>query len=145
VEASPDPAPVIDPGRAFGTEPIRRRASAVALLAARNAWVLPRSRLRFGILALAAVRLGFAPCARRRRRSRRGRDDARERAFQRPSQVETAILTRRPTQLPTADVAVANVLLRPVETILGRLEAHEAITSGYRPVNGPDTTRGARR
>ena len=33
--------------------------------------------------------------------------------------------------LPHADLAVANVLLRPVETILARLDAREAITSGY--------------
>ena len=30
-----------------------------------------------------------------------------------------------------ADVAVANVLLGPVEAILARLDAREAITSGY--------------
>ena len=33
--------------------------------------------------------------------------------------------------LPAADVAVANVLLAPVESILARLDAREAITSGY--------------
>jgi hypothetical protein len=34
-------------------------------------------------------------------------------------------------ELPTADTAVANVLLEPVERILSRLETREAITSGY--------------
>ena len=34
-------------------------------------------------------------------------------------------------ELPAADTAVANVLLEPVESILARLEAREAITSGY--------------
>jgi ribosomal protein L11 methyltransferase len=33
--------------------------------------------------------------------------------------------------LPAAGTAVANVLLEPVESILSRLEAREAITSGY--------------
>ena len=33
--------------------------------------------------------------------------------------------------MPAADVAVANVLLLPVEAILARLDAREAMTSGY--------------
>jgi hypothetical protein len=37
----------------------------------------------------------------------------------------------RSTGAPHADLAVANVLLWPVEAILARLDAREAITSGY--------------
>ena len=33
--------------------------------------------------------------------------------------------------LPPTDVAVANVLLGPVTSILARLDAHVAVTSGY--------------
>ncbi len=33
--------------------------------------------------------------------------------------------------LPSTEVAVANVLLRPVEEILARLDARSVVTSGY--------------
>jgi hypothetical protein len=50
--------------------------------------------------------------------------------------------------MPVTDVAVVNVLLRPVEEILARLDARTAVTSGYlasdAPV-APDWRRLARR
>jgi len=83
-----------------------------------------------GVLAIAAARLGFGPvtCI-----------DAD------PVAVETTVVNARANgitvearvldaldePLPATDVAVANVLLGPVETILTRLDAREAITSGY--------------
>ena len=45
--------------------------------------------------------------------------------------LEASVLDGESDALPAADVAVANVLLRPVETILARLDARIAITSGY--------------
>jgi ribosomal protein L11 methyltransferase len=45
--------------------------------------------------------------------------------------VEAQVLDALSEPLPVADIAVANVLLAPVETILARVDAREAITSGY--------------
>ena len=45
--------------------------------------------------------------------------------------VDAAVLDALAEPLPVADAAVANVLLGPVEAILSRLDAREAITSGY--------------
>jgi ribosomal protein L11 methylase PrmA len=45
--------------------------------------------------------------------------------------VDAAVLDALRDPLPPAGVVVANVLLEPVEAILGRLDAREAITSGY--------------
>ena len=45
--------------------------------------------------------------------------------------VEAAVVDALADTLPYADLAVANVLLHPVEAILGRLHSSEAITSGY--------------
>jgi ribosomal protein L11 methyltransferase len=45
--------------------------------------------------------------------------------------VEARVLDALRAPLPLADVAVANVLLAPVATILARLDARYAITSGY--------------
>ena len=45
--------------------------------------------------------------------------------------LEATVLDGESDELPTADVAVANVLLAPVERILARLETRFAITSGY--------------
>ena len=45
--------------------------------------------------------------------------------------LEASLLDGESDALPHADVAVANVLLAPVERILARLDARFAITSGY--------------
>ena len=83
-----------------------------------------------GVLSIAAARLGFGPVTA---------------VDIDPVAVETTIanaaangvavaafvLDGEEDELPHADVAVANVLLAPVERILGRLEARVAISSGY--------------
>ena len=45
--------------------------------------------------------------------------------------LDARVVDAETAPLPPADVAVANVLLQPVERILARLDAQEAITSGY--------------
>jgi ribosomal protein L11 methyltransferase len=132
-EAPPDPARavVIDPGRAFGTGSHPTTRLCVALLAATTGrGSLLDVGCGSGVLALASSRLGFAPVL---------AVDVDPVAVETTSanalanglEVETAILDATTDPLPATDVAVANILLRPVETILGRLEAPEAITSGY--------------
>ncbi len=131
------PAVVIDPGRAFGTGAHPTTRLCIGLLAR-----VPRGSLLdvgcgSGVLAIAASRLKFAPvCA----------------VDNDPIAVETTIanaavngvdlkavlLDGEMDELPNADVAVANVLLAPVESILARLRSSVVITSGYLDSDHPD-------
>ncbi len=53
------------------------------------------------------------------------------------------LLDAEAASLPPAGLAVANVLLRPVEVILERLDADETITSGYLAGERPSHDRWA--
>jgi ribosomal protein L11 methyltransferase len=132
-----EPSVVIDPGRAFGTGAHPTTRLCIELISR-----LPRGSLvdvgcGSGVLAIAAVRLGFLPVF--------AIDDD-------PVAIEAtnanaaangvlldgacvADALRDP--IPRTDVAVANVLLAPVETILARLSATTVVTSGYREGEAP--------
>jgi len=132
-ETPPDPsrAVVIDPGRAFGTGAHPTTHLSVDLVAnAATSGSLLDVGCGSGVVAIAAARLGFAPvyavdldpvAIEVTRASARVNDVA----------VETAVADALTDALPSVDVAVANVLLRPVERILALLDAQEVITSGY--------------
>jgi ribosomal protein L11 methyltransferase len=132
-ETPPDPAHavVIDPGRAFGTGAHATTRLCIELLArVGGRHSLLDVGCGSGVLGIAAARLGFGPitCI-----------DVD------PVAVETTVangalngvrlvarvLDGEQEPLPSADAAVANVLLAPVEAILARLDAAEAVTSGY--------------
>jgi ribosomal protein L11 methyltransferase len=122
---------VIDPGRAFGTggHPTTR-LSVERLAASPVRGSLLDVGCGSGVLAIAGARLGFAPV--------RAVDID-------PGAVETTLGNARVNGveieacvaagvhdvLGRADLVTANVLLRPVEKILERLDARAAITSGY--------------
>jgi ribosomal protein L11 methyltransferase len=129
--ADPSRAVVIDPGRAFGTGAHPTTRLCVELLAGLECGgSLLDVGCGSGVLAIAAARLGFGPvtCI-----------DADPVAVETTVAnarangitVEARVLDALDEALPATDVAVANVLLGPVETILTRLDAREAITSGY--------------
>jgi ribosomal protein L11 methyltransferase len=124
-------AVVIDPGRAFGTgaHPTTRLCVELLATTARRGALLDVG-CGSGVLAIAAARLGFAPVV--------GVDldpvaveTTRANAQANGVFVEAQILDAETQPLPSADVVVANILLRPVEAVLSRLHADEAITSGY--------------
>ncbi len=125
-----EPSVVIDPGRAFGTGSHPTTRLCIELLGAVRARFAPRRGLRLG----RALDRGLAPRVRARaggrQRPDRGRDDDRELRRQRRL-VAARVLDGESDELPAADIAVANVLLAPVERILARLDARIAITSGY--------------
>jgi ribosomal protein L11 methyltransferase len=132
-ETPPDPshAVVIDPGQAFGTGAHPTTRLCVEFLAGMaSGGSLLDVGCGSGVLAIAAARLGFDPitCV-----------DVDPVAVEATSAnaaangvvVQARVVDALSEPLPIADVAVVNVLLAPVESILTRLDAREAITSGY--------------
>lgn len=125
-----EPAVVIDPGRAFGTGAHATTRLCVELLA-----IAPRGSLLdvgcgSGVLAIAGARLGYGPLL--------AVDDdpvavevTRANAESNGVVVETRVIDALSGPLPRADVAVANILLGPVEHVLSRVDAGYVITSGY--------------
>ena len=132
-ESAPDPARavVIDPGRAFGTGAHPTTRLCVELLATTPG---RRSLLDVGcgsgVLAIAGIRLGFAPVVAVDVDPVAVETTAAN-AVANGVEVDARLLDAEAAALPSADVAVDIVLLRPVETILRRLETGQAITSGY--------------
>jgi ribosomal protein L11 methyltransferase len=131
---------VIDPGRAFGTGAHPTTRLCVELLARCERGSLLDIGCGSGVLSIAGAQLGYGPI--------RAVDND-------PVAVETTIanatvngvvleaslLDGESGELPPADVAVANVLLAPVERILARLDTRFAITSGYLTTDNPSAPR----
>ena len=125
-----EPAVVIDPGRAFGTGAHATTRLCVELMARTERGSLLDVGCGSGVLSIAAARLGFAPVV-----SVDIDPVAVETTIANADangiELQAVVLDGETDELPGADVAVANVLLAPVERILVRLDANVAITSGY--------------
>jgi ribosomal protein L11 methyltransferase len=83
-----------------------------------------------GVLAVAAVKLGFAPVI-AVDSDPVAVDVARETARANGVEVDARVLDVLADPLPAAGVVVANIELRAVERLLERVEADLAVTSGY--------------
>lgn len=138
-EAPPEdePAVVIDPGRAFGTGAHPTTRLCVDLLAAGQPCSLLDVGCGSGVLAIAAARLGYAPLY--------AVDDdpvavAATRANARANgvQLDATLLDATAGTLPEAHLAVVNIVLAAVESVLPRLPTRYAITSGYLAGERPD-------
>jgi ribosomal protein L11 methyltransferase len=124
-------AVVIDPGRAFGTGAHATTRLCVELLAAtRRRGALLDVGCGSGVLSIAAARLGFAPVV-AVDHDPVAVETTRANAKTNGVSIEARTLDAETQPLPAAEVVVLNVLLRPVEAILSRIDADEAITSGY--------------
>ncbi len=124
------PVVVIDPGQAFGTGAHPTTRLSVDLLGGLERGSVLDVGCGSGVLAIAAAKLGFTPVT--------AIDDD-------PVAVEVTVanaalnhvaLDARVADalrdaMPSVDVALANVLLAPVEAILARLDARTVVTSGY--------------
>ena len=124
-------AVVIDPGRAFGTGAHPTTRLCIELLAAepRRGPVLDVG-CGSGVLSIAAARLGFAPVV-AVDNDPLAVEVTRANALANKVVLEVSHVDALTHELPSADLVVANVLLEPVETILARVAADRAITSGY--------------
>jgi ribosomal protein L11 methyltransferase len=132
-EQPPDPSRsvVIDPGRAFGTGAHPTTRLCVELLAT----TVPRGSLLdvgcgSGVLGIAGARLGFEPVF-AVDVDPVAVETTRANAEANGVAIDAAVVDALTERLPRAALAVANVLLHPVEVILARLDSSEAITSGY--------------
>lgn len=124
-------AVVIDPGRAFGTGGHPTTRLALELLAARpERGSLLDVGCGSGVLAIAGARLGFAP-VRAVDIDPVAVETTIANAALNGVELEAFVADAARDLLPEASVATVNVLLRPVEKILQRLDASVAVTSGY--------------
>ena len=135
------PVVVIDPGRAFGTGAHPTTRLCIELLAGidRRGSLLDVG-CGSGVLAIAGARLGFGPIV--------AIDDdpvavevTQANAVANGVELDVHLVDAESERLPAADVAVANVLLAPVERILARLDSAVAITSGYLAGERPQNRR----
>lgn len=123
-------AVVVDPGRAFGTGAHATTRLCLELLVELERGSLVDLGCGSGVLAIAAAKLGFAPVTaldvddaaveatcRNARASRVGVDVSR-----------ANVLT---SELPRADVAVANIERETVERLAARIETRRLVASGY--------------
>ena len=131
-----EPAVVIDPGRAFGTGAHPTTRLCVELLARAERGSLLDVGCGSGVLSIAAARLGFGPILAVDNDPVAVETTIANAAVNGVA-IEASLLDGESDALPRADVAVANVLLAPVERILARLDAGVAITSGYLATDHP--------
>jgi ribosomal protein L11 methyltransferase len=123
-------AVVVDPGRAFGTgsHPTTRLCLGVLLELERGS--LLDVGCGSGVLSVAAAKLGFGPIV------AIDREVAAVEAARRNAETNgVAIDVRRgdvlETQLPSVDVALANIDLASVEALAPRLDVDTLVTAGY--------------
>jgi len=130
-------AVVIDPGRAFGTGAHPTTRLCIELLARAQRGSLLDVGCGSGVLSIAAARLGFEPI-----HAVDNDPVAVETTIANAEangvELEVTLLDGELDDLPPAEVAVANVLLMPVQRILARLEGDVAITSGYLDTDLPE-------
>ena len=123
-------AVTIDPGRAFGTGAHATTRATIELLDALPRGPLLDAGCGSGVVAVAAVRLGFGPVV-AVDVDPVAVEVARENASRNGVEVDVDELDVLSGELPAADVVVANIELAAVEALLPRLTSPRAIVSGY--------------
>jgi len=126
---------VVDPGRAFGTGAHATTRLCLELLVGLERGSLVDLGTGSGVLAIAAVKMGFAPVA---ALDADGVAVEVTRANARANGVAVAVSRADvlAADVSPADVAVANIELATVER-LARIEARRFVTSGYRAEERP--------
>jgi ribosomal protein L11 methyltransferase len=121
---------VIDPGRAFGTGAHATTRLCVELLAELKPGSLLDVGTGSGVVAIAAVKLGFSPVF--------GIDvdpaavdAARSNAAANGAEIDVHVADALTAPLESTDVTVANISVEAVEALLPRLAAGSVVASGY--------------
>jgi ribosomal protein L11 methyltransferase len=125
-----EPAVVVDPGRAFGTGAHPTTRACIEALSLLERGSLLDAGCGSGVVAIAAARLGFAPI-RAVDLDEVAVEVARETVLRNDVVVDVSRADVLRDELPSSDVAVANIELSVVEQLLERLDAAVAVTSGY--------------
>jgi ribosomal protein L11 methyltransferase len=124
-------AVVVDPGRAFGTGAHPTTRACIELLATLERGSVLDAGCGSGVVAVAAVRLGFGPVT-AVDLDPVAVEVARETAARNGVAVDVGEADVLLNELPAADVLVANIELRVVEALLDRRPPSPvAVTSGY--------------
>lgn len=130
-------AVMIDPGRAFGTGAHPTTRLCIRLLARAERGSLLDVGCGSGVLSIAAARLGFGPI-RAVDNDPVAVETTISNAAANDVTIEVSLLDGEVDALPVTAITVANVLLAPVERILGRLASGVVITSGYLDSDHPE-------
>jgi ribosomal protein L11 methyltransferase len=121
---------VVDPGRAFGTGSHPTTRLTLELLLELKPGSFLDVGCGSGVLSIAAAKLGFRPVLALDLDPVAVEVTATNAGLNGVT-VETRAADALETHLPAADVAVANIALEVVESLVPRLEAAAVVTSGY--------------
>jgi ribosomal protein L11 methyltransferase len=129
---------VIDPGRAFGTGSHPTTRLCLGLLVDLDRGSMLDIGCGSGVLSVAAAKLGFEPVVAIDREAA-----AVEAARRNAATNEVTIEVRRgdalEAELPSVDLALANIDLRSVDVLAARLDAAILVTAGYFHSRMPQT------
>jgi ribosomal protein L11 methyltransferase len=130
-------AVVVDPGRAFGTGAHPTTQACIELLSTLERGSLLDAGCGSGVVAVAAVRLGFAPV------TAVDADPVAVEVAERTAHANGVVLDACRAdvlvdELPSAHVVVANIELGVVEALLARIDARTTVTSGYLASERPE-------
>jgi ribosomal protein L11 methyltransferase len=128
---------VIDPGRAFGTGAHATTQLCLELVAELEPATLLDIGCGSGVIAIAAALLGFSPVL-ALDVDPAAVDATLRNAAANGVTVDVRRLDVVTDALPKADLAVANISLELVETVLGRTDAHVVVASGYLERDHPE-------
>jgi ribosomal protein L11 methyltransferase len=131
---------VIDPGRAFGTGAHETTRFCLELLHGLPRGALLDAGCGSGVLAIAAAKLGFGPVV-ALDLDEAAVDAARRNADANHVELETRHADVLAGDLPSVDVAVANLTLEAVEALGERVDARHFVTSGYLTSDEPRLPR----
>jgi ribosomal protein L11 methyltransferase len=128
---------VIDPGRAFGTGAHPSTRLCLELLLGEERGSLLDLGCGSGVIAIAAVGLGFFPVT-AVDIDETAIDVTRVNAEANGVELATRVLDARTGILPSADLTVANVSLEAVEAVADGVASPRSITAGYLAADRPE-------
>jgi ribosomal protein L11 methyltransferase len=134
----------VDPGRAFGTGSHPTTGLCLAFLLELERGSLLDIGCGSGVLSVAAAKLGFDPVIAIDREPA-AVDAARRNAEANQVEIEVRSADALADELPSTDVALANINLASVEALNARLEAGVLVTAGYFHNRRPKLPRFAHR